>query len=227
MFVTYQGASVYVFLSPLATAKRQPVLNRLSVGCFTFVLTKATNPIVAENQKRNVMKSQYSAMRFGVLSGGAASIKKEIFHVIPKAEKRPPVFREHPVYDAKYCKKYEATMTGVFFFLVPIMFIVFCFLNFVQYEGYHEFLMILSVGALVLRVIATIWVAQLSKEQNRNSTKWIAFSFFLPGSALIVIGQKRKIFDPSEWRQFLYIPKRSMAVSSARFAPQQKLQLAS
>ena len=118
-------------------------------------------------------------------------------------------------------------MTGIFFFLVPIMFIVFCFLNFVQYEGYHEFLMIMSVGALVLRVIAPIWVAQLSKEQNRNSTKWIAFSFLLPGSALIIIGQKRKIFDPSEWRQFLYIPKRSMAVSSARFAPQQKLQLAS
>ncbi len=173
------------------------------------------------------MKSQYSEMQLDILSTGVRALKEAMVFVIPKAEKRPPVFREHPVYDAKYCKKCEATITGVFFFFVPIMFIVFCLLNFVQYEGYYEFLAIVSVGAVVLRVIATIWVAQLSKEQNRNSTKWIAFSFLLPGSALIIIGQKRKLFDPSEWKQFLYNHNRSISVSSARFTSSQNLQLAS
>jgi len=148
---------------------------------------------------------------------------------LPKRQTAMPAFREHPKYDEKYCREYEATVAGVFFFVVPIMFSFFCVLNFVKYEGYDTFITIISVGALVLRVIATIWVANLSKELNRNSIQWMAFAFLLPGTALTIIGQKKRIFDPSEWKQHLYNHNRAITFAKDTYtqAQPQSFQLAS
>ncbi len=144
--------------------------------------------------------------------------------VIPKAEKRPPVFREHPKYDEKYCREYEATLAGVFFFVVPIMFMFFCVINFVKYEGYNEAVTVFCVGGMTLRIIATLWVAKVSKDQNRNSVQWMAFAFLLPGSALMIIGRTKRIFVPGEWKQFLYNHNRSIPVSTSRIMAEENTQ---
>ena len=148
---------------------------------------------------------------------------------LPKTERATRAFRETPKYDEKYCREYEATIAGVFFFVVPILFMIFCVMSFVKYEGYDTFVTIISVGALVLRVIATIWVAKLSKELNRNSVQWMAFAFLLPGSALTIIGQKKRLFDPSEWKQHLYNHNRSITTAKETYTQvqPQSFQLAS
>ncbi len=167
------------------------------------------------------MKSLYNENLKTTTAAGVSSL--------PKREAVRPAFREHPKYDEKYCREYEATIAGVFFFVVPIMFMFFCVMNFVKYEGYDTFITILVVGAAVLRVIATIWVANLSKELNRNSIQWMAFAFLLPGTALTIIGQKKRIFDPSEWKQHLYNHNRSITFAKENYtqAQPQSFQLAS
>ena len=149
---------------------------------------------------------------------------------LPKKEATAPQFREHPKYDEKYCREYEATITGVFFFFIPLFFIGFGILSLVQYEGYNIYITIIGIGALVLRVVATLWVAKLSRELNRNSIQWIAFAFLLPGSALTVLGQKKKFFNPAEWKKHLYNHNRSITApvpSKTQQAQSQPLQLAS
>jgi hypothetical protein len=180
------------------------------------------------------MKNQYTENLLGVLPVKTGILKnvlkitgiQETMPVIPKAEKKPPVFREHPKYDEKYCREYEATITGVFFLVVPIMFMYFCVVNFVKYEGYNEFLEVLVVGGFVLRVIATLWVAKISRDQNRDSLRWIVFSLLLPGSALIILSKKKKYFDPSEWKKYLYNHNRTIPAAKANYV-QNEMQLAS
>lgn len=139
--------------------------------------------------------------------------------ILPNKTAGTSDFRQHPKYDEKYCREYEATFTGVFFFFIPIFFIGFGILSLVKYEGYNIYVSIIGAGALILRVIATVWVAKLSRELNRNSIKWVAFATLLPGSALTILGQKKRFFNPSEWKKHLYNHNRS--ITSAQPAAQQ------
>lgn len=167
------------------------------------------------------MKTINTEKQNRILSTGMKYYNEALIRVIPKAEKRPPFYREHPKYDEKYCREKEAAVAGVFFFSVPIMFMFFCVINFVRYEGYNECITILCVGGMTLRIIATLWVARISKEQNRNSVQWMAFAFLLPGSALMIMGRTKKIYVPGQWKQFLYQHNRSIPLATGVFAEEQ------
>lgn len=122
--------------------------------------------------------------------------------VIPKAEKGAQT--QAVQYDSKYDKNQEAAVTGVFVLATPILFIIFSILNYVKYEGYTEFIQVLLVGGLVSRIGASIWVASIAKEQNRNAHSWALKALLLPGATLIAIGQTKRIVDPNAWRKHLY-----------------------
>jgi len=111
------------------------------------------------------------------------------------------------IYDTKFKNDGEATIGGVFFFVVPIIFSVFCYLNNVMVEGIEVYITIMAVGALVLRAAATLWIANIAKELNRNHVQWMTLAFFVPGTALTMIGQKKKIKDVNEYKQHLYTPR--------------------
>lgn len=110
-----------------------------------------------------------------------------------------------------YCTKFkndgEATIGGVFFFVVPVLFTVFCALTNVKWEGIEVFTTVMISGSLILRAAATLWIANIAKELNRNHIQWMAIAFFVPGIALTIIGQKKKIKDPNAYKQFLYTHK--------------------
>ncbi len=136
--------------------------------------------------------------------------------------------RVQPKYDEKFGKDAEASFAGVFFMVIPILFIAFCLLTSVKNDGYEMFMTVVATGALVLRVIATVWVEKISKELNRNTTQWMTLAFFLPGTALTIIGQKKKLYNPEEWRKHLYQNTRTVSFGKAAHTAQpQSLQLAS
>jgi len=46
----------------------------------------------------------------------------------------------------------------------------------------------------VLRIIATLWVIEIAKRQNRKTIGWGTIAFFSPSIALIIIGQLKKLW---------------------------------
>lgn len=96
-------------------------------------------------------------------------------------------------YDESYTKESEASFAGVFLLIAPILFTVFSLLSSVQYDGLETFIQVMAVGGLVIRVIATKWISSIAAEQNRNTSKWMALSFFLPATSLIIIGMTKKL----------------------------------
>ncbi len=97
-------------------------------------------------------------------------------------------------YDESYEKQAEASFAGVFLLVTPILFTVFSILSEVLvYDGLTTFLQVMAVGGLIIRVIATRWISSIAAEQNRNTATWRAFSFFLPATSLIIIGQTKKL----------------------------------
>ncbi len=148
-----------------------------------------------------------------------------IIPTIKRVEPNGPAPRQGIKYDEKFGKESEATFAGVFFFLVPIMFTAFCIMKLIQYEGLNLLITVVTIGAAVIRLVSTLWVAKVSRDLNRQSFKWMAFAFLLPGTALMVIGQKKKIVDPSDWKQHLYNHNRSITAPVQTAQP--TLQLAS
>ncbi len=59
----------------------------------------------------------------------------------------------------------------------------------------------MSVGAVVVRFIATKWISSIAADQNRNTTNWMAFSFFFPAISLMVIGQTKKLLQAEITKQ--------------------------
>ena len=104
-------------------------------------------------------------------------------------------------YDEKYEKESEATLAGIFFLVVPILFSVFCVLNFEKNGGFDRFVQVMSVGAVFVRFIATKWISSIAADQNRSTANWMAFSFFFPAISLIVIGQTKKLLQAEVTKQ--------------------------
>jgi len=104
-------------------------------------------------------------------------------------------------FDEKYEKESEATLAGIFFLVVPILFSAFCVLNFEKYGGFDRYVQVMSVGAVVVRFIATKWISSIAADQNRNTANWMAFSFFFPAISLMVIGQTKKLLQAEVAKQ--------------------------
>ncbi len=109
-----------------------------------------------------------------------------------------------PMYDEKYRKETEAAVTGIFLVITPVLFVIFYKMAFDQHE-YYSYLKIISFGgAIVIRIVATFWVMQIARHQNRDANKWGLCSLVFPGISLVIIGTKKKLYDGKEWKKHLY-----------------------
>jgi hypothetical protein len=95
--------------------------------------------------------------------------------------------------DNIYKKESEATIVGVILLFAPIIIKIIGDENINSIESYNQAKAATTIGAIIVRIIVTIWVIDIAKMQNRNTTNWGLFSFFLPSIALIIIGQLNKL----------------------------------
>jgi hypothetical protein len=96
-------------------------------------------------------------------------------------------------YDNQYKKHSEASFAGVFILMVPVIFTFFVFMEDAHQYALDSFLKVMIVGALVTRVLAAKWIANIADEQNRQSGAWAFFALVLPGISLLIIGQTKKL----------------------------------
>ena len=96
-------------------------------------------------------------------------------------------------YDPTYKKETDATFAGIFILIIPIVISLTGIIKFNDRESYEQARMWIGLSLLVVRICVTIWVVNIANRQNRNSSSWGWFAFFLPGIALIVIGQLKKL----------------------------------
>lgn len=136
------------------------------------------------------------------------TLKASVVNIAPKpvvAVKKPKKqIPEVPVYDAKYEKETQASATGVFFTLIPLMYFTFYQHAFETADYYYPLRVIAVVGAIIIRSIAIPWIMRIAEKQNRDTVIWRACAWVLPGLALVVIGLRRKRYNAQEWRSYLY-----------------------
>jgi hypothetical protein len=102
---------------------------------------------------------------------------------------------------SKYDETYEKdTMpTGAGCLLLFIWLIFYIFNKNKQYQTYEEYQQALQNQDLIitfniiLRIIVTIWVVNIARFRNRETSLWGLFAFFFPAIALIFIGQKKRL----------------------------------
>ena len=107
--------------------------------------------------------------------------------------KQTPIPVTSSKYDLTYTKEVEATFYGVILLIVPIALKLSGVVTFETEESYNIARAFFAIGSLVIRIAVTVWVVNIASRQNRNSTGWGWFAFFLPSIALIVIGQLKKL----------------------------------
>ncbi|WP_276979157.1 zinc ribbon domain-containing protein [Flavobacterium filum] len=97
-------------------------------------------------------------------------------------------------YDLTHEKDTTPTIIGIFIIIISMIY-YFASGNSDSYdaEKAQQTRAILSVVSLILRIGITVWVVNIAKTLNRDTTGWGFFAFFLPSISLIVIGQKRKL----------------------------------
>ena len=100
----------------------------------------------------------------------------------------------NPIYDTNYQKETGATIFGILLLIVGITIYLIGPITFRKQDTYNDYLTFSTVISLIIRIIASFWVDKIAKRQNRNSTVWAIFAFFIPSIALIIIGQTKKIF---------------------------------
>lgn len=97
-------------------------------------------------------------------------------------------------YDLTYEKDTTPTIIGVFIVIISMVFYFASGSNdSYDIEKAQQTRAILSVVSLIMRIGITVWVVNIAKSLNRDTTGWGFFAFFLPSISLIVIGQKRKL----------------------------------
>ena len=107
--------------------------------------------------------------------------------------KQTPTPLTSTTFDLTYDKETEATFFGILLLIVPLIIKLSGTLTFDTEESYNQAKVFLSIASLVIRIGVTVWVVDIASRQNRNSTGWGWFAFFLPSIALIVIGQLKKL----------------------------------
>ena len=137
------------------------------------------------------------------------TIKKTPDQLLKKAaELKAPKNQAPPQYDDKYNKEVEATTAGIFLLVIPLLFIIFYDRVFYKSKDFSYLITISIIGAAVIRAIASIWVMYIAKHQNRDAVRWLMAALLLPSVTLMIIGQQKKLYDPEEWKKFLYSENR-------------------
>lgn len=107
--------------------------------------------------------------------------------------KQTPKPKTSKKFDLSYKKETEATFFGILLLIIPIILSKIEIFTFETVESFNQGKSIIAIISLVLRVLITVWVVNIATRQNRNSTSWGWFAFFLPSIALIVIGLLKKL----------------------------------
>ncbi len=128
--------------------------------------------------------------------------------VISKIALTPKAVAEPRIYDDRYRKETEATTTGIFLMLTPLLFIIFYKRAFYNSDYFSYIKMISVTGAIIIRIIAVTWVMRVARHQNRDTGKWGIAAVLLPAISMIIIGLCRKLYNANEWKQHLYNEKR-------------------
>jgi hypothetical protein len=97
-------------------------------------------------------------------------------------------------YDLNYSKETEATIIGTIILLATGLLVIFKPNKFDDSNSANQLLAISSFAALILRILLIIWVINIAKRQNRNTTAWGILAFFFPSIALIIVGLQNKLF---------------------------------
>ena len=128
-------------------------------------------------------------------------------HTVPQVikggqNKQPPTPTTNTNFDLSYKKETEATVIGFLLLIVLVILELTRTFSFETVEGYNQALAFIAIGSIILRIVVTIWVTNIATRQNRDTTGWGFFAFFLPSIALIVIGLLNKLkvkikLDPS------------------------------
>ena len=96
-------------------------------------------------------------------------------------------------YDSSYKKETNAITIGIIFFIISLALAVFQPFTFDDKKYYYEYRSITAIIILVYRIFVAVWVVDIAKRQNRDTTGWGWFAFFMPTLALIIIGLLRKL----------------------------------
>ncbi|MBK9555670.1 MAG: hypothetical protein IPO47_07510 [Bacteroidetes bacterium] len=90
-------------------------------------------------------------------------------------------------------KKAETTFLGIVLLLTPIIIKLSGAFSFETEESYNQARTFIAIASLAIRIFVTVWVVSIANRQNRNSTGWGWFAFFLPSISLIIIGLLNKL----------------------------------
>jgi len=148
----------------------------------SFCGTKQSNILSNEKIKEKVKEPEPASRTVNVnlaFSSAKSKIEKPVVEQI-KIEK----------YDLTYEREYGATVAGV---ILSILLLVFYFTEGFGIHHLQTYIFLSIFVNLVLRIAIIIWVINISKRQNRNSTGWGLFALFTPSLAIIIIGLLKKL----------------------------------
>jgi hypothetical protein len=96
----------------------------------------------------------------------------------------------------KYDRTYEGDSgaTIVVSVLTIISLIIYLTVKFDYESDQQTYQAIVVAINIVWRIVATFWAVNIAKRQNRNTTGWGFFTFFLPNLALFIIGLLKKLY---------------------------------
>ncbi len=101
-----------------------------------------------------------------------------------KKGSKEPVFIEK--YDKNYSGDIGATIFGSVLILINLIVLLTVKIN--DPDNLQVYKAIAAFVNIIWRIIATIWVVNIAKRQNREHVGWGFFAFFIPNLALIIIG---------------------------------------
>lgn len=101
--------------------------------------------------------------------------------------------KENLKFDLTYEKETDALTVGIALFLTPFFLKLIGVFNIDNEQSFRTAQAVLALVALIIRIAVTLWVTAIAKRQNRNTTGWGFFAFFLPSVSLIIIGLLRRL----------------------------------
>ena len=98
-------------------------------------------------------------------------------------------------YDRTYDGDHESTVVGVIVMIISL--IILTTVNIDNETDLQIYKALAATINIFWRIIVTIWVVDIAKRQNRDTTAWGIFAFIIPNLALIIIGLLKKLYKPT------------------------------
>ncbi len=96
-------------------------------------------------------------------------------------------------YDRTYKRETDAIGIGLTLFIFPLFLMFVGAFNYETEKSYAIGRSIFTLVGLLIRIFVCIYVVNIAKRQNRNSTVWGVFSFIIPSISLIIIGFLKRL----------------------------------